>query len=116
MPPVNRLRQRLFNQHIAGPPLERPEDAVRCLGAVQSQDYPGAKWSVGQRVKAGTDASIDEAFNAGRILRTHVLRPTWHFVVPLDICWILELTAPHVHARNAYGYRQLELDGRVLAR
>jgi hypothetical protein len=57
---------------------------------------------------------MDQAFAHGTILRTHVLRPTWHFVLPADIRWMLELTAPRVHALNAYQYRQLELDDAVL--
>lgn len=83
---------------------------MRLLCAVQSQDYSGAKWSVGQRVRNGTDAMVEQAFTSGRILRTHVLRPTWHFVTPADIRWILELTAPHVHRLNAFMYRTLDLD------
>ena len=108
--------QRLYNQHITGPKLASPEAVVRWLGAVQSQDYAGAKWSLGQRMDGVTDAAIDEAFAKGAILRTHVLRPTWHFVTADDILWILELTAPRVHALNAYYYRQLELDTNVLDR
>ncbi|MGH3343068.1 MAG: DNA glycosylase AlkZ-like family protein [Carbonactinosporaceae bacterium] len=50
------------------------------------------------------------------MLRTHVLRPTWHFVLPQDIRWMLELTAPRVHALNAYYYRKLELDDAVFAK
>lgn len=110
------FRRRLHTQHVAGPPLERPEDVVRSLVAVQSQDYPGAKWSVGQRVRRGTDAGVDRAFASGAILRTHVLRPTWHFVTPDDIGWLVRLTAPHVHALNAYYYRKLELDAALFAR
>ncbi len=110
------LSQRLRIQHVAGAKLERPEQVVERLGAVQSQDYLGAKWSVGQRVKDGTDAAVERAFTAGAILRTHMLRPTWHFVAPADIRWMLRLTAPHVHALNAYSYRELELDETVVAR
>jgi hypothetical protein len=108
--------RRLYNQHIAGGSLRNVEDVVSWLGAVQSQDYLGAKWSIGQRVRKGTDAGVDRAFNDGRILRTHVLRPTWHFVRPEDIRWMLQLTAPHVHALNAHYCRQDGLDKAVLAR
>ncbi|MEP7324990.1 MAG: winged helix DNA-binding domain-containing protein [Gemmatimonadota bacterium] len=110
------LTRRLYNQHIAGSPLKQPEDVVRWLGAVQSQDYLGAKWSLGQRLRNGTDATIDQAFNDGRILRIHMLRPTWHFVSPEDIRWMLQLTAPHVHALNKYPYRVSGLDAPVLTR
>lgn len=84
------------------------------MGAVQSQDYAGAKWGLAQRCQPGvTSAEIDALFNAGKILRTHVMRPTWHFVAPADLRWLLKLTAPRVHQVNAYMYRQLELDASV---
>ena len=86
------------------------------LGAVQAQDYHGAKWGLALRTQGATSASIDQLFNDGRILRTHVLRPTWHFVLPRDIRWLLALTSPRVHAANAAYYRKFELDGPVFAR
>ena len=58
-----------------------------------------------------TDEGVEDAFAAGRILRTHVLRPTWHFVLPADIRWLLAATAPRVRARDARRYAQLGLDG-----
>lgn len=116
MKPRDIARARLLNQHIIGPGFETPADAVRHLGAVQSQDYPGAKWAVGQRVRGATDASIEEAFAAGRILRTHVLRPTWHFVTPEDIRWMLALTAPRIKAAIASRHRQLGLDEAIRKR
>jgi hypothetical protein len=91
---------RLRNQHLAGPPLETPDAVVRSLVAVQSQDYPGAKWAIAQRAAEITDAEIDRLFNEGRILRTHVLRPTWHFVAAEDIRWLLELTSIHTSWRT----------------
>jgi hypothetical protein len=108
--------RRLHSLRLEGARFEAPEDAVRWLGAVQSQDYGPAKWSLGERTAGADDAAIDRAFAEGTILRTHVLRPTWHFVLPADIRWMLELTAPRVHALNAYYYRQLGLDDEVLAR
>ncbi len=108
--------QRLHNQHLAGASFEKPQDAVRWLGAVQSQDYPGAKWAIAQRTKTTTDAELDRLFNDGTILRTHVLRPTWHFVMPADVRWMLKLTAPRVNAFNAYYYRKFKLDDAVFRR
>lgn len=35
---------------------------------------------------------------------------------PADLRWLLELTAPRVHALNAYAYRRGELDGPLLHR
>ena len=86
------------------------------LGALQAQDYGPAKWAVGARVRGARDDSVEAAFAAGRILRTHVLRPTWHFVAPADIRWLLSATAPRVQARCAYRYRQLGLDAATLRR
>jgi hypothetical protein len=110
------LTQRLFGQRVAGTPFARPEDVVQWLGCVQSQDAIGARWSVGQRVAGCTDADVAAAFDAGKILRTHVLRPTWHYVTPEDIRWILQVTAPRVHALSAHMYRQTELDDALFAR
>jgi hypothetical protein len=108
--------QRLHNQHIAGARLEKPEDVVRWLGAVQSQDYAGGKWAVAQRTNGVTDAAIERAFADGALLRTHVLRPTWHFVTPADIRWMLALTAPRINALTAYYYRKLGLDDALFTR
>jgi hypothetical protein len=109
-------RHRLWNHGLATSQFATPEDAVRWFGGVQSQEYGVAKWSVGQRVKGATEALLDRAIESGSILRTHVLRPTWHFVHREDIRWILELTAPRVHAMCRTYYKQLGLGQHVLAR
>jgi hypothetical protein len=67
-------------------------------------------------MKEITDAELDKAFADGDILRTHLLRPTWHFVTPADIRWVLALSAPRVHAVNAFMYRKLELDSTFFKR
>jgi hypothetical protein len=110
------LAQRLLIQHIAGAPLKSPEAVVKLLVAVQSQDHLGAKWSLGQRVKDATEAAIDRAFDQGKFLRTHVLRPTWHYVLPADILWLQMLTAKRVHALMAFMNRKLELDAKTMTR
>ncbi len=107
---------RLHNQRLLGPGLTCAEDVVAWLGAVQSQDYAGAKWALGLRTTGVTDVDVERAFNSGAILRTHVLRPTWHFVTPADIRWILALSGPRVHAVNAHYYRKMELDDRLFSR
>jgi len=108
--------RRLQSNHLIGSRFDHPEDVVGWLGAVQAQDYGGAKWAVGQRSKSATNADLDRLFNEGAILRTHLHRPTWHFVLPADIRWMMKLTGPRVNAANAYYYRQLELDSSVFAR
>jgi len=71
---------------------------------------------IAQRMDGLTQAAIDQAYADGGILRTHAMRPTWHFLTPADIRWLLTLTSPRVHAMNASYYRKLELDATVLAR
>jgi hypothetical protein len=109
-------RLRLAHQRLTGSPFTHPAEAIAHLAAVQSQDYAGAKWALGLRLSGWADAELDRAFNAGDILRTHVLRPTWHFVTPADIGWLLALTAPRVHAVNGTQYRKLGLTDADFAR
>lgn len=109
-------RRRLANEGLGGRPFPSPVEAVRALTAVQAQDYAGARWAIGQRVRGATNASVEAAFDRGDILRTHVLRPTWHAVLPEDIRWMLALTAPRVKAAMAYYDRQLKLDAATFAR
>jgi hypothetical protein len=111
---VDIVRYRLHNQFLSQTDFTEPGEVVKCLGAVQSQDYGGGKWALGLRMKSATDAALDQAFNQGKILRTHILRPTWHFVAPQDIRWMLALSAPRVHAVNGFMYRQQELDREVI--
>lgn len=109
-------RLRLHNTGLSRSPFKSPVDAVSHLGAVQAQDFAAAKWALGLRIKNSTDEDIEKAFNEGKILRTHVMRPTWHFVAPEDIRWMLELTAPRVKAVLAHYNRKLELDDALFAR
>ena len=85
--------QRLYQQRLSANQLTTPDEIVTWLGAVQAQDYLGAKWALGLRMQNPLDAVIEQAFTEGKILRTHILRPTWHFVTPADIRWLQELTA-----------------------
>jgi hypothetical protein len=109
--------RRLWNQAIARAGFRRAADVVAWFGAMQAQEFEPAKWALGLRMAEGTvDADIQRAFDQGRILRTHVMRPTWHFVAPADIRWLLELTAPRVQRLMAPYNRRLELDARTLTR
>jgi len=109
-------RRRLHNQRLRGAPWETPRQVVRGLAAMQAQEQAYAKWSVAQRTHGLVLADVERALAEGAILRTHVLRPTWHFVTAADIRWLLGLTAPRIHVRNAHRYRELGLDDAVLAR
>ena len=109
-------RLRLAAQFLTTTGPARASEVVRALGAVQSQDYSGAKWGLALRIRGATDASIEREINEGRILRTHVLRPTWHFVAAEDLRWMLELTAPRVNVANAHYSRHLGLDRKAFRR
>lgn len=110
------ISERLQHQQLIRSTKKTPVDVVSWLGAMQAQDFIGAKWAIGLRAPGCHDADIEDAFNDGRILRTHVLRPTWHFVAAADVKWMLALSAPRVHAANAYYYKQAGIDAKVLAR
>jgi hypothetical protein len=110
------LAARLRNQWLARRSAARPSDVVERLVAVQAQDFIGAKWALGLRAAGLNHAAVEAAFDRGEILRTHVMRPTWHFVTPADIGWLLTLTAPRVHQASAFYFRQHGLDARTMDR
>ena len=109
------LALRLRNQCLSCQSDSGVTELVAHLGAVQSQDYPAAKWALGMRLRGATNASLEAAFAAGKILRTHVLRPTWHFVAPADIRWMLALTGPRIKLSMAARDRFLGVDDGVVA-
>ena len=113
---LNIIGSRLYNQQISQTRCDSPAEVVGWMGAVQAQDYMSAKWAVGLRVRSSTDAAVDQALADGSIIRTHVMRPTWHFVSPADVRWMLELTASHVSAGLSYQARRLGLDKAVIKR
>ena len=112
--PVDICALRLVNQHLDRQVLERASDVVSRFGAVQAQEYAPAKWAVAQRTRGVTDAEVEKEFADGSILRTHLLRPTWHFVAPADIRWMLKLTGPRVKAILGHYDKTLGIDGPVL--
>jgi Winged helix DNA-binding domain len=110
------VRRRMRNTGLIGTPASDWRDVVRSFGAMQAQDYGPAKWSLGQRVRGLTDADMDRALDDGKILRTHALRPTWHFVLPEDILWILKLTGPRIHISTSTAFKELAIDAKLGAR
>ncbi|HEX6116551.1 MAG TPA: winged helix DNA-binding domain-containing protein [Solirubrobacterales bacterium] len=110
------VRRRLSAQRLTGAGFGSPAEAVAGLGAVQSQEFGEALWSVAQRSGHPGEAVVEEAFAAGEILRTHVLRPTWHFVLPEDIEWMLRLTGPRLAAGDRSRLRQLDVSGEMVDR
>jgi hypothetical protein len=104
------VRMRMANQRISAPVAGTAQDVVQWLGAVQAQDFAGAKWGIGLRLLGVQEAQVEQAYITGAILRTHLMRPTWHFVTPADIRWLLALTAPRVRAAMGSINRQQGID------
>jgi hypothetical protein len=105
---------RLVSQKLLETNSNSPEEIVRHLGAMQAQDYAMAKWAIGSRCDA-TEKEIEEVINSGKIIRTHILRPTWHFVAATDIHWMLDVSGPLVKRiilseTKKYGYDEKEFE------
>jgi hypothetical protein len=105
---------RLISQQIIKPEFKSPKEIVGWMGAMQAQDFNMAKWAIGLRLNKATEKNIELAINSGEILRTHVLRPTWHFVSQDDIWWMLDLTAQKLKASLKGRHKQLELTESIL--
>ncbi|MBI5352017.1 MAG: AlkZ family DNA glycosylase [Chloroflexi bacterium] len=86
------------------------------MGAMQAQDYSMVKWAVGVRLPNSTDRTIESAINNGEIIRTHLLRPTWHLVSAEDIHWILELTAPQIKATLKSRHKELGISEAIVTK
>jgi hypothetical protein len=110
-------RLRLHNQRIAYATAEKPGDVVAWLGAVQAQDYLGALWAVGLRMRNAVEADVEQALADRTIIRTWPMRGTLHFVAAADIRWMLELLTPRVAANiRQYLLREFDLDEGAFAR
>ncbi len=105
----NLVQLRLSNQQISETGFETVKDIVGWMGAIQAQDHNMAKWAVGVRLPGSTDRLVEEAIDKGDIIRTHLLRPTWHLVSADDIYWMLELTAPQIKTSMRSRNKQLGL-------
>jgi hypothetical protein len=109
MTPAIIAHTRLINQQLAASAYTSAKELVSWMGAMQAQDYPMVRWAIGSRLPNSTDAQVAAALDSGELLRTHLLRPTWHVVSADDIYWLLDLTAPHIKASIRARYKELEL-------
>ena len=104
---------RLLSHQIAGTKFKSQKEIVGWMGAMQAQDFNMAKWAIGLRLNKATHAIIDAAIDSGEIIRTHLLRPTWHFVSAEDIYWMIGLTAPRIKSSMKGRNKQLELTDKI---
>lgn len=116
MEPDDVVRIRLGSQQLRAPVAATADDALKNLLAVQAQEFPYARWTLAQRTAGATADEVEQAVADGRILRTHVLRPTWHFVHRDDLPWLRALSAPRLHRANAGTYRMTGIDSEVAAK
>ena len=105
---------RLRVQGLRAPSADSAPEVVERFVAVQSQEFLPAQWGLAVRVRDDRRpdaASVARAIDAGELLRTHVLRPTWHFVGPADARWLMELSGSRVRQLQLSMLRSLGLDG-----
>ncbi|MEO5593786.1 MAG: winged helix DNA-binding domain-containing protein [Chitinophagaceae bacterium] len=104
---------RLSSQQIASAKFKKVKDLVAYMGALQSQDYAMSKWAIGLRLPGSTETQIEKALDKGEIIRTHVLRPTWHIIAATDIYWMLALSADKIKALMKTMDKQLGLTEKI---
>ena len=107
---------RLSRQHVSSNDLVKTRDVVSWMGGMQAQDYSMARWAIGARLPATTQSAVQRSIDKGEIIRTHVIRPTWHFVASSDARWLLELTAPQIKPLLKSRQKELGLTSSTLAR
>jgi hypothetical protein len=110
------VQLRLSNHHVSDEKFKTAKEIVTWMGAIQAQDYNMAKWAVGIRLSGSTGRIVEESIDKGDVIRTHLLRPTWHLVSADDIYWMLELTAPHIKASMRSRNKQLGLIDEIFAK
>src|SRR5947209_2569843 len=111
MPSLGIAHQRLHHQHLARATCSQPDEVVGWLGAVQAQDYLGALWAVGLRMRKAVETDVEQALAKKTIIRTWPMRGTLHFVAAADVRWMLELLTPRIVAGNARRlHQQMGLD------
>ena len=106
-------RQRIINQQLAGTKFKSAKEVVSLMGAMQAQDYAMSKWAIGVRLPNSTDEVIEDAIDRGEIIRTHVMRPTWHLVSSDDVKWMLALTFPHLRKSMKGRHKALGLTDQI---
>jgi hypothetical protein len=107
---------RLCNHHIGGRKIKTVNEIAAWMGAMQAQDAAMVKWAIGIRLPGSTEKTVDNAIDRGEILRTHLLRPTWHLVSRDDIYWLLDLTAPLIKSSMKSRHQELGLTESIISK
>ncbi|MET9021750.1 winged helix DNA-binding domain-containing protein [Actinopolymorpha sp. NPDC004070] len=110
------LRHRLATQRVTGPPLPTAADVVRLLTCVQAQEREHACFSLAVRSRSTAWEQVRAELDSGAFVRTHILRPTWHFVAAEDLRWVQDLTSPRVERALTIQLTRSSLDERHVGR
>lgn len=107
---------RLSHQWLYGNSAVTIPEIVAHMGALQAQDFAMSKWALGIRKPDAIETDVETAINNGEIIRTHVMRPTWHIVPAASIYWMLDLSAKRIKGSAKARLQELELTPEVLSR
>lgn len=110
MHPLPHRHHRYVNHGLAQLTGGHPTEVLAWMGAMQAQDYASAKWALGVRNPALSDAAVETAIVEHRLVRTWALRSTLHLMSAADVRWILALIGPVMLTRMAAMYRRHNLD------
>jgi hypothetical protein len=102
-------RWRLRSQHLVSPHALSAGEVVGSLLAVQAENPGQAAWAVACRTQNPDQEDLATLLDGGAVVRTHVLRPTWHFVRAEDVGWLLDLSGPRI--RRVTGQQLREVHG-----
>jgi len=114
LPDISILRFK--NQQLAGSKFNTAKDIAGWMGALQAQDFKMSKWAFGIRLIDSKEATINKAIDSGEIIRTHLLRPTWHFASSKDVLWILELSTAQIKVSVKFRDKQLGLSETIFGK
>jgi hypothetical protein len=116
MHPESEIPKRRASAQYLARPHANALDLVKALGAMQAQEYLPALWAVGLRARSETENSVENLLATGKIVRTHPMRGTHHFVHADDVRWLIALMGPLMIQRNQRRNRELELDEKTLSK
>ncbi len=106
--------ERMKNQRLGYGPLNSPLEVVRYMCGIQAQEDEMAKWGIGIRMINPDHNHITAELDAGTIIRTHIFRPTWHYIPGEDLKWMMAFSSPYIKRLNASREKQYGLDGPLL--
>ncbi len=92
---MNPVSQRLLSQQLICPQFTTPKEVVSWMGTMQAQDHKGMRWAVAMRTKNPSLKAFQKAYNAGEIVRFHLMRGTWQLVTDCDYWPFLRLCSPN---------------------